>query len=132
MAKVMGIVTRLTQAWHLLPTPPLDDVAPADVAGHALVIGIAQGKPFAMARLCVHRGADLACGIVSKGSVVCPSHGWRFSTATGCHDQSPAMQPVFPVEQRADGYYVELPNVPDRMDPRLWQSADALPDDDDR
>ena len=48
-----------------------------------LVLGLDGDRYFATQRRCVHRGGDLADGIVSRGHVICPQHGWRFSTATG-------------------------------------------------
>lgn len=62
------------------------DVIAVAVDGLDLVLGRDGDRLFAMQRRCVHRGGDLADGIVARGHLVCPQHGWRFSTATGCHD----------------------------------------------
>jgi nitrite reductase/ring-hydroxylating ferredoxin subunit len=51
-----------------------------------LVLGRDGDKLFAVQRNCVHQGGDLANGIVSRNHLICPLHGWRFSTTTGCHD----------------------------------------------
>jgi nitrite reductase (NADH) small subunit len=64
------------------------DVRPGDVIAVRiddleLVLGLDGDRYFATQRRCVHRGGDLADGIVSRGHVICPQHGWRFSTATG-------------------------------------------------
>jgi nitrite reductase/ring-hydroxylating ferredoxin subunit len=59
------------------------DVRAVEVAGTALVLGRDGDRYFACQRQCVHRGGDLADGIVSRGHLICPQHGWRFSTATG-------------------------------------------------
>jgi len=59
------------------------DVIAVAVDGVAMVLGLDGDRYFAMQRQCVHRGGDLAEGIVSRGHVICPNHGWRFSTATG-------------------------------------------------
>ena len=48
-----------------------------------MVLGLDGDRYFVTQRRCVHRGGDLAEGIVSRGHVICPQHGWRFSTATG-------------------------------------------------
>ncbi len=53
-----------------------------------LVLGLDGERYFATQRRCVHRGGDLADGIVSRGHLICPQHGWRFSTATGCAPES--------------------------------------------
>jgi nitrite reductase (NADH) small subunit len=62
-----------------------DDVIPVAVGELELVLGRDGERYFATQRRCVHRGGDLAEGIVSRGHLICPQHGWRFSTATGCH-----------------------------------------------
>ena len=64
------------------------DVIAVEVLGIEMVLGLDGDRYFALQRRCVHRGGDLADGIVSRGHVVCANHGWRFSTATGRHDQA--------------------------------------------
>jgi len=59
------------------------DVIAVAVEGTEMVLGLDGDRYFALQRRCVHRGGDLADGIVSRGHVVCANHGWRFSTATG-------------------------------------------------
>jgi nitrite reductase (NADH) small subunit len=64
------------------------DVIAIEVEGTEMILGLDGDRYFALQRRCVHRGGDLADGIVSRGHVVCANHGWRFSTATGRHDQA--------------------------------------------
>lgn len=64
------------------------DVIAVTVDGTEMVLGLDGDRYFALQRRCVHRGGDLSDGIVSRGHVVCANHGWRFSTATGCHDSA--------------------------------------------
>lgn len=64
------------------------DVIAVEVEGTEMVLGLDGERYFALQRRCVHRGGDLADGIVSRGHVVCANHGWRFSTATGRHDEA--------------------------------------------
>jgi nitrite reductase/ring-hydroxylating ferredoxin subunit len=52
------------------------------------VLGRDGERYFAMQRQCLHRGGDLAGGIVSRGHLICPQHAWRFSTATGCNPEA--------------------------------------------
>src|SRR5437899_1452059 len=77
--------------WY--PVAKLDAVRPGDVIaveveGIEMVIGRDGDRYIALQRRCVHRGGDLADGIVARGHVVCANHGWRFSTATGRHDEA--------------------------------------------
>jgi nitrite reductase (NADH) small subunit len=64
------------------------DVIGVEVEGVHMVVGLDGQRYFALQRRCVHRGGDLADGIVSRGHVICANHGWRFSTATGRHEQA--------------------------------------------
>jgi nitrite reductase (NADH) small subunit len=78
-------------SWH--PVARVGDVKPGDVIavvaeGIEMVLGLDGDRYFATQRRCVHRGGDLADGIVSRGHVICANHGWRFSTATGRHDEA--------------------------------------------
>jgi nitrite reductase (NADH) small subunit len=61
----------------------MDAVIAIDLDGKELVLGLDAEGYFAMQRRCPHRGADLGGAMVSRGHVICPQHGWRFSTASG-------------------------------------------------
>lgn len=78
----------VNERWR--PVAKVGDVRPGDVIAVAvdgvdMVLGLDGDRYFALQRQCVHRGGDLSEGIVSRGHVICPNHGWRFSTATGRH-----------------------------------------------
>ena len=64
------------------------DVMAVVVDGIEMVLGRDGERYFAAQRRCVHQGGDLADGIVARGHLVCANHGWRFSTATGRHDEA--------------------------------------------
>ena len=77
----------MTDGWRAVAR--VGDVGPNDVIavaidGLELVLGRDGDRYFAAQRRCLHRGGDLAEGIVSRGHLICPQHAWRFSTATGC------------------------------------------------
>ena len=78
-------------SWH--PVARVGDLRSGDVIaiaveGIEMVLGRDGDAYFAAQRRCVHRGGDLAEGIVSRGHLICPQHAWRFSTATGCHAEA--------------------------------------------
>ena len=62
------------------------DVIAVTAGSVEIALGRDGDRVFAVQRACLHQGGDLANGIVARGHLVCPHHGWRFSTATGCHD----------------------------------------------
>ncbi len=57
-----------------------------------------NGRVFAMAAECPHKGAPLATGWLENGQVFCSLHGWEFELETGHCATNPAC-PVktFPV-----------------------------------
>jgi len=84
---VGGIVGAVT--WY--PVAKVGDVRAGDVipvvaGGAEIALGRDGDRLFAVQRACLHQGGDLANGIISRGHLICPHHGWRFSTETGCHD----------------------------------------------
>jgi nitrite reductase (NADH) small subunit len=47
------------------------------------VFRTADGKVFALANRCPHKGGPLSQGIVHGHSVACPLHNWQIALATG-------------------------------------------------
>ena len=83
------------------------DVIAVEAGGIEMILGLDGDRYFALQRRCAHRGGDLADGIVARGHVVCPQHGWRFATATGRHDEaSDVCLASFPV--RVTGEAIEV------------------------
>jgi nitrite reductase (NADH) small subunit len=83
--------------WHAVATLgelAAGEVRACEVGGTQLVIGRDGDRYFACQRACLHRGGDLADGIVSRGHLICPQHGWRFSTRTGANPDAPPDQPA--------------------------------------
>jgi nitrite reductase/ring-hydroxylating ferredoxin subunit len=77
--------------WHAVAkvgTLRAGDVIGVEVDGIPMVLGRDGDRYFATQRQCVHRGGDLADGIIARGHLVCAHHGWRFATATGRHDEA--------------------------------------------
>ena len=98
-------------AWY--PVAKLLEIRTGDViAVIAGTVEIALGRDgerlFAVQRACLHQGGDLANGIVARGHLVCPHHGWRFSTATGCLDTASNVCLVrYPVRVTGDQIEIE-------------------------
>jgi nitrite reductase/ring-hydroxylating ferredoxin subunit len=104
----------MTMSWY--PVAKVGDLKPGDVVaieagGVQMVLGRDGERYFAMQRQCLHRGGDLSDGIIARGHVVCAHHGWRFSTATGRHDQaSDVCLVVYAV--RVNGEHIEVDPIP--------------------
>ena len=66
------------------------EVFPVDVDGVAMVLYQSGTGVRACQRYCPHQGSDLSEGLVSRGSLICAAHGWRFDADTGVHETSAA------------------------------------------
>lgn len=83
-----------------------------DVRGRnlELLIGLAEGRYFAVHAVCPHAGASLAGGRVDGCEIVCPRHGARFDVRDGRCTAPPAEQSIacFPVLLEAGKVCVDL------------------------
>jgi nitrite reductase/ring-hydroxylating ferredoxin subunit len=99
-------------AWHAVAKVGqlgASDVVAVEVAGVQLVLGRDGDRYFATQRQCLHRGGDLADGIIARGHLVCAHHGWRFSTVTGQHDQAADVcLRTYPVRISGEDIEIEL------------------------
>jgi nitrite reductase (NADH) small subunit len=64
------------------------DFVPVSVEGVEMILYRFGGRICAAQRRCLHQGADLAEGLILRGAIVCPNHGWRFDAETGVHEMS--------------------------------------------
>jgi len=96
------------------PVAKLADVHVGDViavtAGETEVaLGRDGERMFAVQRVCPHQKGDLTNGIVARGHLVCPHHGWRFSTTTGCLDTASDVGLVrYPIRVTSDQIEIEV------------------------
>lgn len=65
------------------------DIIPVEVAGRALIVFRDGDRIGCLQRKCLHQGGDLAAGVILREHLICPVHGWKFSTRTGVHAESP-------------------------------------------
>jgi pyruvate oxidase len=106
----------MTANWHRV-----DDVdVPADGRVRSVVVG---GRSIAMARCgerlgalenkCPHQGGPLGEGSIEKGLLRCPWHGYDYDPISGRPPEGFSDSvPSYPVDERADGAYVRLPDPP--------------------
>ena len=83
---------------------------------HRIAVFLYQGRLTAISDICNHKGGPLSEGRLHGEFVTCPWHGWEYSVVTG---KGPAgydeeQVPVYALEERADGVYVQLPPVAPR------------------
>jgi nitrite reductase (NADH) small subunit len=100
--------------WHAVAT--VGDVKPGELTpitidGLELALGLDGDRYFAVQRHCVHRGGDLTQGMIARNHVICPRHGWRFSTATGRDSASDACLDVYRVRVVGGTIEVHMPSA---------------------
>lgn len=75
-------------AWHdvcALGDIPAGRGWPVRVDGAPVAVFYLAGKLFALANECIHLGSPLDDGIIIRGCLICPWHGWRYDLTTGDH-----------------------------------------------
>ncbi len=79
-----------------------------DVDGLAVVVGRHEGRLYALANRCCHRGGPLHRGTVANGEITCPWHGSTFRVDDGSLVRGPAAypQPVYDVRIQDGGIEV--------------------------
>lgn len=90
---------------------PPDGLLAVEVEGKALVLGRAEGRVFALADVCPHRGAPLSEGMICGPDLVCPWHGWAFDTRTGARagsPEGPAAVRIYRVVEEGGEVWVDL------------------------
>src|SRR5216117_1764841 len=72
-----------------------------------------DGRFRAIGNACNHKGGPLSEGRLHGEFVMCPWHAWEYSVITGKGPEGfdEEQVPVFAVEERAEGVYVETPPV---------------------
>ncbi|NUR97575.1 MAG: Rieske 2Fe-2S domain-containing protein [Kribbellaceae bacterium] len=106
----------MTGNWHRV-----DEVdVPADGRVRSVVV---DGRSIALARCgarlgalenkCPHQGGPLGEGSIEKGLLRCPWHGYDYDPISGQPPEGFSDSvPSYPVDERADGVYVQLPELP--------------------
>ena len=75
-----------SQFWHdALRCNQLSEgsVVEAIVDDEVLVIGLFEGKYFALDGVCAHQGGPLGRGALEGCTLTCPWHGWQYDIRTG-------------------------------------------------
>jgi nitrite reductase/ring-hydroxylating ferredoxin subunit len=90
------------------------DIVAVEVDGRAVVIFRDGDRYGCVQRKCLHQAGDLSMGIISRHHIVCAVHGWRFSTETGIHAESPETCLAIHTVRIVDGR-IEVDPTPRRL-----------------
>jgi pyruvate oxidase len=99
--------------WHRVDPADIPDegrVRTAVVDGHAVALTRCGGQLGALDNRCPHQGGPLGEGSIEKGWLRCPWHGYDYNPTTGRPPEG-FLDGVatYPLDQRADGIYIQLP-----------------------
>ncbi len=105
--------------WHRFEDADIPDdgrVRAAVVDGRPVALSRCGGRLGALENLCPHQGGPLGEGSIEKGLLRCPWHGYDYDPLTGVPpgDFADAV-PAFLVQEREDGAYVLLPDLPEHV-----------------
>ncbi len=105
--------------WHRFrdgDTPDEGRVRTALVDGRPVALSRCGGRLGALENRCPHQGGPLGEGSIEKGLLRCPWHGYDYDPLTGVPpgDFADAV-PAFPVQEREDGTWVLLPDLPEHV-----------------
>ena len=64
-----------------LPAP--NEAKEVTCGDKVICIANAGGQFFALDNTCIHQGGPLGEGVIEKGKIVCPWHGWVYDLKTG-------------------------------------------------
>ncbi len=79
--------------------PPANEAKEFLCADKTICVANVDGAITAMDNICLHRGGPLGQGVVEKGKVICPWHGWAWDPATGQAVHNPAAKlNVYPLK----------------------------------
>ena len=118
-------------AWHEAEVGEIavGEVTSAVVAGRAVCLARIERGLGALDNRCPHQGGPLGEGTIEDGWLICPWHGYEYDPITGeppDEGYDDAATP-YPVEERAEGVFIELPELVD--EPSLMdQMVDVMTD----
>jgi nitrite reductase (NADH) small subunit len=91
----MANFTKLTTESEL---PPINEAKEFPCGDKLVCVANVNGEINAMENVCLHRGGPLGQGVISKGRIVCPWHGWEWDPKTGEAQAPGAKVAVYPVK----------------------------------
>src|SRR4051794_8129138 len=107
---------RPTVSWHRVDDADLPGegrVRSVVVDGRSVAMSRCAGQLGALENRCPHQGGPLGEGSIEKGWLRCPWHGYDYRPGTGTPPEGFADGvPAYEIEERADGCYVAIPDLP--------------------
>jgi nitrite reductase/ring-hydroxylating ferredoxin subunit len=79
--------------------PSVNEAREFSIGDRTICIANVDGTITAMDNVCLHRGGPLGQGVVDRGKLICPWHGWEWNPVTGeaAHNSATKI-PVYPLK----------------------------------
>jgi len=78
--------------------PPKNEAREFPCGDKTICVANVNGTITALDNVCLHRGGPLGQGVIEKGKVICPWHGWAWDPTTGQAAHNPgAKVAVYPL-----------------------------------
>ena len=79
--------------------PRINEAREFTLGDKTICVANVEGTITAMDNVCLHRGGPLGQGVIDRGKVICPWHGWEWNPSTGEAVHNPeAKVAVYPVK----------------------------------
>jgi len=89
--------------------PPANEAKEFACGDKVICVANVNGRITAMDNVCLHRGGPLGQGVIEKGKVVCPWHGWEWDPTTCQAVHNPAAKlNVYPIKIENGEVLVEI------------------------
>jgi nitrite reductase (NADH) small subunit len=89
--------------------PPNNEAKEFPCGDKTICVANVNGTITAMDNVCLHRGGPLGQGVIEKGKVVCPWHGWAWDPKTGQAVHNPnAKLALYPLKIENGDVLIEL------------------------
>jgi|SRR5215471_6677214 len=88
--------------------PAVNEAKEFSCNGRMICVANLNGEITAMDNVCLHQGGPLGDGVISKGKVVCPWHGWEWDPKTGESHLPGAKVSVYPLKFENGDVLIDL------------------------
>jgi nitrite reductase (NADH) small subunit len=89
--------------------PPANEAKEFPCGDKVICVANVNGTITAMDNVCLHRGGPLGQGVIEKGKVVCPWHGWAWDPRTGQAGDNPNVKlAVYPLKIENGEVLIEI------------------------
>src|SRR5690242_6827918 len=79
--------------------PPVDEAREFTIGDKTICVANVDGTITAIDNVCLHRGGPLGQGVIDRGKVICPWHGWEWDVKSGEAAHNPSVKvDVYPLK----------------------------------